>query len=73
MDEVKSAIEKFSQMSKISGMNIIRKDNKDGIKLYLEDNKTWVLVRPSGTEPLLRIYIESSEQNKIDKIISFVK
>ena len=54
-------------------MKVSKKDFKDGVKLYLEDNKTWILVRPSGTEPLLRIYIESDTQDKIDKIISFVK
>ncbi|NEQ22929.1 MAG: phosphoglucomutase/phosphomannomutase family protein, partial [Microcoleus sp. SIO2G3] len=31
---------------------------KDGIKLYLEDD-SWVLLRPSGTEPLLRVYVEA--------------
>ena len=53
-------------------MQIIKKDEKDGIKLYLEDGRTWILVRPSGTEPLLRIYVESDDQNKIDNIIMFV-
>ncbi len=69
-DEVKPTIEKFSQMEDIAGMRIIKKDEKDGIKLYFEDNKTWILVRPSGTEPLLRIYIESDSQEKIDHIKS---
>ena len=72
MDEVKPTIEKFAQMNDIAGMNIIRKDDKDGIKLYLEDNKTWILVRASGTEPLLRIYIESDSQEKVDNIKCFV-
>lgn len=70
MDEVKPTIDKFAQMTEIAGMNIIRKDDKDGIKLYLDDNKTWILVRASGTEPLLRIYIESDRQDKIDNIKS---
>lgn len=71
-DKVKSTIEKFSSMEDCAGMRISKKDNKDGIKLYLEDGNTWVLVRPSGTEPLLRIYIESDSQEKIDKIVNFV-
>ncbi|RMF14894.1 MAG: hypothetical protein D6761_08740, partial [Candidatus Dadabacteria bacterium] len=29
----------------------------DGVKLWF-DNGGWMLVRPSGTEPLLRVYIE---------------
>lgn len=72
-DEVKPVLDKFSQMEDVAGIKVLEKDFKDGVKLYLEDKKTWILVRPSGTEPLLRIYIESDNSEKIDKIISFVK
>lgn len=68
IDEVKPAIEKFTETDEVAGFKIINKDTKDGIKLYLEDNRTWILVRPSGTEPLLRIYIESDSQEKINNI-----
>ena len=70
MDEVKPTVAKFAAMEEIAGMRINKKDNKDGIKLYLDDGKSWVLVRASGTEPLLRIYVESDNQEKIDKIKS---
>lgn len=73
VEEIKPVIEKFSGLDEVAGMKISKKDYKDGVKLYLEDGKTWILVRPSGTEPLLRIYIESDSQDKIDSIISFVK
>ena len=73
LDEVKPVLEEFSKMDEIAGFKISKKDFKDGVKLYLEDGRTWVLVRPSGTEPLFRIYIESDSQNKIDKISDFVK
>ncbi len=72
-DEVVPTIDKFSQMTDIAGMGIYKKDNKDGIKLYFDDRRTWILVRPSGTEPLLRIYIESDSQQKINCISDFVK
>lgn len=71
-DQVKPTVEKFAQMTDIAGFSIIKKDDKDGTKLYLDDNKTWILVRPSGTEPLLRIYIESDSSEKIENIKSFV-
>ena len=73
VEEVKPVLDKFSALEEVAGMKVSKKDYKDGVKLYLEDNKTWILVRPSGTEPLLRIYIESDSQHKIDEIISFVK
>jgi len=31
--------------------------NTDGVKYHLQDD-SWLLIRPSGTEPLLRIYAE---------------
>ena len=68
IEEVKSTIEKYSSLEEIAGMKISHKDYKDGVKLYLEDGKSWVLVRPSGTEPLLRIYIETDSPEKIEKI-----
>ena len=73
VEEIKPVLDKFSQLNEVTCMKVSKKDFKDGVKLYLEDNKTWILVRPSGTEPLLRIYIESDTQDKIDKIISFIK
>ena len=71
-DEVAPTIAKFAALDEISKFKIIKKDDKDGIKLYLSDKKTWILVRPSGTEPLLRIYTESDSQDKIEQIRKFV-
>ncbi len=72
-DEVKPVLEKFSNYEVIASQKIAKKDFKDGVKLYLEDGTTWILVRPSGTEPLLRIYIESDSLEKIEQIKTFVK
>jgi phosphomannomutase len=40
----------------------------DGLKVILE-NDWWFLVRPSGTEPLLRIYGETESKNNTEKIL----
>lgn len=66
-EDIEKVIEKFTKAEDFAGMKIIRKDFKDGVKLYLEDNSSWILVRPSGTEPLLRIYFESDSLEKIEK------
>ena len=68
VDEIKPVLDKFSQMDEIIDQKISKKDFKDGVKLYLEDGTTWILVRPSGTEPLLRIYMESDSLDKIEQI-----
>ncbi len=48
-------------------MNLTNTDTKDGIKVYYGDN-SWVLARPSGTEPLMRIYFESDSKEHLDNL-----
>ena len=70
--DVKPLIEKFKNLNAIGNFKILKKDFKDGVKLYLDDNTSWILIRPSGTEPLLRIYFESDTLEKIDYLKSEV-
>ena len=61
-------LEKFKNAKEISGFKVQRIDTKDGVKIYFDDNTSWILIRPSGTEPLLRIYFESDSTDKIKKL-----
>jgi len=54
--------------TEVAGMKIINKDNLDGCKMYFENG--WVLVRASGTEPLLRIYTETYNDDKTDAVLN---
>jgi phosphomannomutase/phosphoglucomutase len=40
----------------------------DGLKIWIDD-RTWVLVRPSGTEPIIRIFAEAETQDKVNLIL----
>ena len=40
----------------------------DGIKIII-DSKNWVMIRPSGTEPIVRIYAESESQEKLEALM----
>lgn len=64
--QIKEALEKAKNTKNIDKFNVIKTDTKDGVKLYFDDNFSWILVRPSGTEPLLRIYFESDNTEKIE-------
>lgn len=45
-----------------------KKTTADGTKYMLEDD-SWVLMRASGTEPVVRVYVESSSEEKLKELI----
>ncbi len=67
-DEVKPVLENFKNKTLIGEFKVSKIDTKDGVKLYFDDNQSWILVRPSGTEPLLRIYFESGSSENLEKL-----
>lgn len=44
-------------------------DTTDGIKLVF-DEKNWIMIRPSGTEPIARIYAEADSEEKLHTLMS---
>jgi len=43
-------------------------DTTDGIKIIF-DKKNWIMVRPSGTEPIIRIYVESDSEKNLELLM----
>ncbi len=64
--------DKLKSLKKIYEYDIVKISELDGLKLYLNDNST-ILIRKSGTEPLLRIYIESDKEEKIALFSDFIE
>jgi phosphomannomutase len=54
--------------NKIVGETVIKVDNYDGVKYHLADD-SWLLIRPSGTEPVLRIYAEAGSEAAVEAMI----
>lgn len=52
----------------IAGLAMTGVDKLDGYKFNMEDGG-WLLVRFSGTEPLIRVYTETTEQDKVQAIL----
>jgi len=48
-------------------LRVVEERNLDGLKLVLSDG-SWVMFRPSGTEPLMRIYCESRDSQQLDAL-----
>jgi phosphomannomutase / phosphoglucomutase len=44
-----------------------KQDTTDGVKIWYDDG--WVLIRPSGTEPIFRIYAESKSQKRAKELM----
>jgi len=56
----------------IDGVKVVKFDTADGFRFVLADS-TWLLIRFSGTEPVLRIYTESDSQPRVEKLLDFGK
>lgn len=59
---------KASTPDKFAGKKVEKVETLDGVKLMLEGN-SWILFRASGTEPLLRIYVESTSEEAVKQIL----
>jgi Phosphomannomutase len=57
---------------KIAGIKVRQVKDYDGVEFVLEDD-SWLLLRPSGTEPIIRVYSESDDMEKTRKIIAWGK
>lgn len=62
-----SLIEEAKILTEIAGMHIIKNDLLDGCKMYFDGG--WLLVRVSGTEPLLRLYCETENTDKTTQVL----
>jgi phosphomannomutase len=56
--------------SDIGGLAVGKVDSLDGIKYRLEDD-SWLLIRPSGTEPVLRVYAEAPTSEGVKALLGF--
>jgi phosphomannomutase len=45
-------------------------DTQDGFRFILADN-SWLLIRFSGTEPILRIYAETNTTERVKRLLQF--
>ena len=57
-----------NEPSEIGGKKIENINRMDGVKFIFEDG-SWMLMRPSGTEPLVRIYAESENKKDLEVLL----
>ncbi len=68
-DKISCTAEKVPKLISTLNEEFPNSDISDGIKIIL-DPKNWIMIRPSGTEPIVRIYVESESQEKLDTLMS---
>ena len=74
-----SAIQRaLTGVDAFAGMKVLRVETLDGVKFFLDNPdctgrsnaaETWLLLRASGTEPLLRVYCESCSVAIVDRVL----
>jgi phosphomannomutase len=55
---------------KIGHLSVKDLQTTDGVK-YLLENDSWLLIRPSGTEPLLRVYAEGRNEADVEALLDY--
>ena len=66
------AVLKKKPIQRVLGKKVIDTKSYDGFKFVLED-RCWFMLRPSGTEPKLRIYSEAHSEKEALQLIGFGK
>jgi len=64
------AVMSAAEVEKVGGQKVVSLDTRDGFRYKLE-NGAWLLVRFSGTEPLVRIYAECASPKEVQKLIQY--
>jgi phosphoglucomutase len=61
-----------SDIQEFHGRRIVAQNRVDGLKLLFDDG-SWVLMRPSGTEPVVRYYAESTSAADLEQLLEYGK
>jgi phosphoglucomutase len=59
-----------AEVHEFHGRRVVEQNRLDGLKLLFDDG-SWVLMRPSGTEPVVRFYAESTSEADLDKLLEY--
>ncbi|MBI2681998.1 MAG: phosphoglucomutase/phosphomannomutase family protein [Acidobacteriales bacterium] len=72
----RSAIERAATVERVGRFKVLDRGDLDGIKLFLQndtypqDADAWLLIRASGTEPLLRVYAEAGSPKIVQEMLT---
>ncbi|MDQ7082957.1 MAG: hypothetical protein Q9N34_08465 [Aquificota bacterium] len=67
-EKIKEQARNIMASETLKGMRVDRVLTMDGLKLIFGD-ESWLLLRPSGTEPLIRVYAEAPSESELRNLI----
>jgi phosphomannomutase len=56
--------------AELAGQSVVELSTQDGVKYILADD-AWLLIRPSGTEPVLRVYAEGRSSEEVQALLAY--
>lgn len=68
METFRTDIMPVYEVDEICGKKVVDVDRRDGVKFLLEGD-AWVMMRPSGTEPLVRVYAEAATTDEVNELL----
>lgn len=60
---------KTNPYQQIGSYTVQKLETTDGFKFYVSDDE-WIMIRPSGTEPVLRVYAQAPTMDKVRALLS---
>ncbi|MCK5215110.1 MAG: phosphoglucomutase/phosphomannomutase family protein [Candidatus Omnitrophica bacterium] len=63
-------LDKFKEIKELRGKKVVDVKDFDGVKMVCED-QSWLMLRPSGTEPLVRAYAEAKTLKRAKELLQF--
>jgi len=71
LDKVKFSLAKVKLPDEILGKKVLRYNKMDGVKMITKN--FWLMLRPSGTEPIVRVYAESRSRKLTQELLDIGK
>ena len=61
-----------NNIAEVGGVSVDNINRMDGTKVFFKDG-SWLLMRASGTEPLMRTYAEASSMARVNELLDFAQ
>jgi phosphoglucomutase len=73
-EEKKKLFQKFENLEEYSkDLRVVSSDRVDGLRYFFDKPGSWLLVRVSGTEPVIRVYFEAKDESTYQKLNMLVR